>query len=164
MPSKRSMGRRRNLCAERCRAPLSRCDQSRPAGPANLVARETNLTPAAVTTLIDRLEKRGFVSRQPDPDDRRKVMVAAGKKTEELVRRCYHPIQRRAPHCWRIFGGRDAVFARLHRRGRSDAEGVDREAARQSKTGALREGIGGWSGATPVRFQLCTVKETLCPV
>ncbi|MES0191783.1 MarR family transcriptional regulator [Mesorhizobium sp. LSJC264A00] len=71
---------------------MSRCDQSRPAGPANLVARETNLTPAAVTTLIDRLEKRGFVSRQPDPDDRRKVMVAAGKKTEELVRRCYHPI------------------------------------------------------------------------
>ncbi|WP_196815014.1 MarR family transcriptional regulator [Mesorhizobium sp. L103C105A0] len=71
---------------------MSRCDQSRSAGPANLVARETNLTPAAVTTLIDRLEKRGFVSRQPDPDDRRKVMVAAGKKTEELVRRCYHPI------------------------------------------------------------------------
>ncbi|MER9422310.1 MarR family transcriptional regulator [Mesorhizobium sp. M0317] len=71
---------------------MSRCDQSRPAGPENLVARETNLTPAAVTTLIDRLEKRGFVSRQPDPDDRRKVMVAAGKKTEELVRRCYHPI------------------------------------------------------------------------
>ncbi|MES0188025.1 MarR family transcriptional regulator [Mesorhizobium sp. C386A] len=60
--------------------------------PANVVARETNLTPAAVTTLIDRLEKRGFVSRQPDPNDRRKVMVAAGKKTEELVRRCYHPI------------------------------------------------------------------------
>ena len=60
--------------------------------PANLIARETNLTPAAVTSLIDRLEKRGFVSRQPDPDDRRKVMVAAGKKTEELVRRCYHPI------------------------------------------------------------------------
>ncbi|WP_352805629.1 MarR family transcriptional regulator [Mesorhizobium sp. M0292] len=60
--------------------------------PANVVARETNLTPAAVTTLIDRLEKRGFVSRQPDPDDRRKVMAAAGKKTEELVRRCYHPI------------------------------------------------------------------------
>ncbi|MER8902110.1 MarR family transcriptional regulator [Mesorhizobium sp. M0772] len=60
--------------------------------PANVVASETNLTPAAVTTLIDRLEKRGFVSRQPDPDDRRKVMAAAGKKTEELVRRCYHPI------------------------------------------------------------------------
>ncbi len=60
--------------------------------PANLIARETNLTPAAVTSLIDRLEKRGFVSRQPDPDDRRKVMVAADRKTEELVRRCYHPV------------------------------------------------------------------------
>lgn len=60
--------------------------------PASAIARETNLTPAAVTSLIDRLEKRGFVRRQPDPDDRRKVMVAAGKKTEELIKRAYHPI------------------------------------------------------------------------
>src|SRR3569833_1561798 len=43
---------------------------------ASAIARHTRLTPAAVTALIDRLEKRGFVRRRPDPDDRRKVMVA----------------------------------------------------------------------------------------
>ncbi|MER8922106.1 MarR family transcriptional regulator [Mesorhizobium sp. M0802] len=113
--------------------------------------------------MIDRLEKRGFVSRQPDPDDRRKVMVAAGKKTEELVRRCYHPILEAGAALLEKYSAAEMQFLLGLSRGRSDAEGADREGARQSKTGALREGIGGWSGETPVRFQLCTVKETLCP-
>lgn len=60
--------------------------------PANVIAKDTNLTPAAVTTLIDRLERRGFVRRQPDPSDRRKVMVIAAEKTEEVTRETYHPI------------------------------------------------------------------------
>ncbi|WP_352512401.1 MULTISPECIES: MarR family transcriptional regulator [unclassified Mesorhizobium] len=127
--------------------------------PANVVARETNLTPAAVTTLIDRLEKRGFVSRQAQGHGR-------GGQEDRGTRPALLPSDPRGGRriAGEILGGRDAGFARLHRRGRSDAQCADREAARQSKTGALREGIGGWSGATPVRFQLCTVKETLCPV
>lgn len=60
--------------------------------PANVIAKAVNLTPAAVTTLIDRLEKRGFVQRQADPTDRRKVMVAAAEKTEEVTRQAYFPI------------------------------------------------------------------------
>jgi DNA-binding MarR family transcriptional regulator len=60
--------------------------------PTSAIARAINLTPAAVTTLIDRLEARGFVRRQSDPNDRRKVMVVAAEKTEELVARAYHPI------------------------------------------------------------------------
>lgn len=75
-------------------APERRCLGSISHGPqpANVIARDTNLSPAAVTTLIDRLEKRGFVKRQLDPADRRKVMVAAAEKTEQLVARAYHPI------------------------------------------------------------------------
>ena len=42
---------------------------------ASAIARQVRLTPAAVTALIDRLEARGYVSRKPDPADRRKVMV-----------------------------------------------------------------------------------------
>jgi DNA-binding MarR family transcriptional regulator len=60
--------------------------------PANAIAKDVNLTPAAVTTLIDRLEKRGFVRRQSDPHDRRRVMVAAAEKTEELTRQTYQPV------------------------------------------------------------------------
>jgi DNA-binding MarR family transcriptional regulator len=37
----------------------------------------TGLTTGAVTGVIDRLEKAGFVERRPDPDDRRRVIVAA---------------------------------------------------------------------------------------
>jgi DNA-binding MarR family transcriptional regulator len=37
----------------------------------------TGLTTGAITGVIDRLEKAGFVTRQQDPNDRRKVMIAA---------------------------------------------------------------------------------------
>ncbi|HEY9012026.1 MAG TPA: MarR family transcriptional regulator [Devosia sp.] len=62
---------------------------------ATAIARAIRLTPAAVTALIDRLEKRGYVVRQPDPDDRRKVLVAASTRTAELTREVYEPLGRR---------------------------------------------------------------------
>ena len=52
---------------------------------ASAVAKEIRLTPAAVTALIDRLEKRGLVRRRPDPADRRKVHVEATDLTRQLV-------------------------------------------------------------------------------
>lgn len=60
--------------------------------PANVIAKDTGLTPAAVTTLIDRLERRGFVRRQPDPSDRRKVLVVATDKTRKVTMEAYHPV------------------------------------------------------------------------
>jgi DNA-binding MarR family transcriptional regulator len=39
------------------------------------LARATGLTTASITGVIDRLEKTGFVYRQRDPDDRRRVVV-----------------------------------------------------------------------------------------
>lgn len=36
----------------------------------------SGLTTGAVTHILDRLEKKGFVERQRDPNDRRKVLVA----------------------------------------------------------------------------------------
>lgn len=41
------------------------------------LAGHTGLAPSSVTALIDRLERKGFVTRQPDPDDARRVRVAA---------------------------------------------------------------------------------------
>ncbi len=59
---------------------------------ASAIAREIRLTPAAVTSLIDRLEKRGFVRRKPDPADRRKVWVEAAAATQQLIAETYLPL------------------------------------------------------------------------
>ena len=39
------------------------------------LAEWTGLTTGAITGVIDRLEKTGFVRREPHPDDRRKIIV-----------------------------------------------------------------------------------------
>ncbi len=46
----------------------------------------TGLTTSAITTVIDRLERAGYVERRKDPRDRRKVMlVAAPSPTREAA-------------------------------------------------------------------------------
>ncbi|WP_308117988.1 MarR family winged helix-turn-helix transcriptional regulator [Streptomyces buecherae] len=39
------------------------------------IAKLTGLTSGSATRLVDRLERAGLVARQPDPDDRRKMLV-----------------------------------------------------------------------------------------
>jgi DNA-binding MarR family transcriptional regulator len=43
--------------------------------PAGRLADETGLTTGAITTVLDRLERRGLARRVRDPDDRRRVLV-----------------------------------------------------------------------------------------
>src|ERR1700712_5588925 len=43
---------------------------------AGALAKATRLTTGAITNVIDRLEKTGFVKRSADPKDRRKVIVS----------------------------------------------------------------------------------------
>lgn len=45
------------------------------------IAEHTGLTTGAVTGLIDRLRKAGFVDRESDPDDRRRVLVSLRPST-----------------------------------------------------------------------------------
>jgi DNA-binding MarR family transcriptional regulator len=47
------------------------------------LARAVDLSPAAVTSVIDRLERMGFVERTRDPEDRRRVIV---QPTDEVAR------------------------------------------------------------------------------
>jgi DNA-binding MarR family transcriptional regulator len=42
-----------------------------------MLADRLGLTTGSVTTMLDRLEKHGYVTRSPHPDDRRKVLVHA---------------------------------------------------------------------------------------
>ncbi|MBN9362993.1 MULTISPECIES: MarR family transcriptional regulator [unclassified Devosia] len=59
---------------------------------ASAIARATRLTPAAVTSLIDRLEARNFVRRRADPHDRRKVLVEAAEATAAVIEKAYAPM------------------------------------------------------------------------
>jgi DNA-binding MarR family transcriptional regulator len=49
---------------------------------AGQIAKMSGLSTGAVTGVIDRLEKRGFVRRVRDPHDRRKVLVEVTKADE----------------------------------------------------------------------------------
>ena len=57
------------------------------AGPltAGELAQRTGLTTGAITGVIDRLEKAGFVQRAKDPGDRRRVIVEPCRKRMERV-------------------------------------------------------------------------------
>jgi MarR family transcriptional regulator, organic hydroperoxide resistance regulator len=47
---------------------------------AGQLARRLSLTTGAVTSVVDRLERKDLVARQPDPRDRRKVIVAPNRE------------------------------------------------------------------------------------
>jgi DNA-binding MarR family transcriptional regulator len=51
---------------------------------AGRLAELTGLTTGAVTRVIDRLEQRAFVTRQPDPDDRRRVLIVPLREGEGM--------------------------------------------------------------------------------
>src|SRR2546430_1487431 len=46
--------------------------------PAGEIGERTGLTTGAVTRMVDRLERAGYVRREPDPTDRRRVIVSPG--------------------------------------------------------------------------------------
>src|SRR5262245_29860346 len=60
--------------------------------PAGAIAGATALTPAAVTSLIDRLEARGYVARNRSAEDRRKVFVEMTEKARAATGRYYGPL------------------------------------------------------------------------
>lgn len=49
------------------------------------LARHSGLTTGAVTAVIDRLERAGYVQRLPDPTDRRRVLVEPTDAARELA-------------------------------------------------------------------------------
>lgn len=53
------------------------------------LSRLTGLTTGSVTSLIDRLERSGFVRRQQDPHDRRKVIIVPLYEDKEDVSAAY---------------------------------------------------------------------------
>ena len=64
----------------------SRSDRGGQPLTAGQIAEATGLSNSAVTSLLDRLERQGFIERRRDPADRRRVtVVSTGKREAELA-------------------------------------------------------------------------------
>lgn len=65
-------------------------------GPLNAgqLARECGLTTGAMTTLLDRLERLGYLRRVPHATDGRRVVVELTEKTRQRIEEIYAPIGR----------------------------------------------------------------------
>jgi DNA-binding MarR family transcriptional regulator len=63
--------------------------------PAGELATHTGLATASVTSLIDRLEHKGFVRRKRDRSDRRRVVVTLTAKLEEGIAPLFTSLGRR---------------------------------------------------------------------
>jgi DNA-binding MarR family transcriptional regulator len=57
------------------------------------LSRKMYLHPSTVTGVIDRLEHKGYVARDRDPDDRRVVKVKLTPAGEDLVVKAPNPVQ-----------------------------------------------------------------------
>ena len=57
------------------------------------IAHHTGVTTPSVTSLLDRLESKGFVRRVRDPHDRRRVMVERNEERLAELDRVFHALQ-----------------------------------------------------------------------
>jgi len=57
------------------------------------LAEESGLTPGAITTVLDRMERSGYANRVADPSDRRRVMVTSTAATRDLGARLYGEVE-----------------------------------------------------------------------
>jgi DNA-binding MarR family transcriptional regulator len=67
---------------------------------AGRLAELTGLTTGAITGLVDRMEKAGFVRRERDEEDRRKVYIAIVPEALGRVGRYYEPLQKAVTKDW----------------------------------------------------------------
>jgi len=67
--------------------------QKGPSAPSRL-ATELGLTTGSVTAMLDRMEKAGYISRTPDPADRRKLIVQATPEIAQQAMEAMLPLIR----------------------------------------------------------------------
>ena len=70
---------------------------------AGRLAEVTGLTTGAITGVVDRLEKAGFVRRERDEIDRRKVFIVIIPENVAKVGRFYEPMQRAVLKDWEAY-------------------------------------------------------------
>ena len=77
-------------------------DQEGPLSAGEL-AKAVGLSTAAITTVIDRLEAKGFAARGSDPKDRRRVLVERTPKLAEAAWQFYAPLAATAEELYSRF-------------------------------------------------------------
>ena len=77
-----------NRSAMRCMDVLERVGRLTPGE----IATQTGLTSGAVTALLDRLERVGYVRRLRDADDRRRIWVELTDKARQVAGEVYGPL------------------------------------------------------------------------
>jgi DNA-binding MarR family transcriptional regulator len=70
---------------------------------AGRLAEVTGLTTGAITGVVDRLEKAGFVRRERDENDRRKVFIAIVPENAARIGRFYEHMQRAMLRNWETY-------------------------------------------------------------
>ena len=74
---------------------------------AGQLAESTGLTSGAITGLIDRLEKAGFVRREHDPIDRRKVRIVPVESNIKRLNAFYAPLAQRTESLWEEYSEKE---------------------------------------------------------
>src|SRR6516165_4729529 len=67
---------------------------------AGRLAEVTGLTTGAITGVVDRLEKAGYVRRERDDTDRRKVFIATVPETTARIGQLYEPMKDTMHRLW----------------------------------------------------------------
>ena len=67
---------------------------------AGRLAEVTGLTTGAITGVVDRLEKAGYVRRERDESDRRKVFISVVEEKAEEIGKFYVPMQQAMQKLW----------------------------------------------------------------
>src|ERR671932_1091385 len=78
----------------------------------NELAREVVLSPTAMSRFVDRVEAGGYVRREPDPADRRALLVAITDDGIALLRRMWPVYEARIERHFAAFLGRSAPRVR----------------------------------------------------
>ncbi|MFF3910687.1 MarR family winged helix-turn-helix transcriptional regulator [Streptomyces sp. NPDC001848] len=82
------------------------------ASTAGALSSQLGRTTGAVTHMIDRLEKAGYVRREPDPQDRRRVLVEASAPGLERIASFYEGMDARSRRLMATFS--DDQLAAIH--------------------------------------------------
>jgi DNA-binding MarR family transcriptional regulator len=81
---------------------------------AGALAKATKLTTGAITNVIDRLEKAGFVKRTADPNDRRKVIVTLIPDKHARTKQHYARLAAQVEQLFRTYDEKQLSFLIRH--------------------------------------------------
>ncbi|MDU0303162.1 MarR family transcriptional regulator [Streptomyces sp. PAL114] len=96
------------------------------------LAERVHVTTGAMTGVLNRLERAGFITRRPDPADRRRVRVAAEPDAVALATRLYEPYYARLAELFADYSSEElAVLNDWFTRATALAEGFREERRRE---------------------------------